>query len=169
MKIITAREQVQMLAPWRTAAHKATCICSACIEAKHKSSAPKGNFREPVLRADIPLDVLKQYSTFNPYEPEDGEPPGQAETRMADYEKTLKTQGWDGFGKLGDPPSYPTLSFGRSGQHAVLNGHHRLWAADRLGLTHVPVEIFRHDDDDWAATYGRPVEPHVSGLLGGAR
>ena len=118
------------------------------------------------VRHDIPIEVLKQYSTFNPYEPEDDDTEEDTAEYMAPYEETLRDEGWDGFGKLDQPPNYPHLSVGRSGLHAVLNGHHRLWAADRLGLTHVPVEITAHDDDDWARQYGMPVEPHVQGLLG---
>jgi hypothetical protein len=148
-RILTAREQHEMLSPWR------------------RLAAPRKKFREP-MHVSVPIDVLKQYSTFNPYEPEDDETAEQSAERMAPYEETLSNEGWDGFGKLDQPPSYPALSVGRSGQHAVLNGHHRLWAADKLGLTHIPVDIYHDDDDDWAQEYGRPVEPHIHGLLGGA-
>lgn len=138
------------------------------LMAKMHRAKPDDDWQKTV-RHDIPIDVLKQYSTFNPYDPEDGEPPTQPAERMRDYEDTLREEGWEGFGKWGQPPNYPHLSVGRSGLHAVLNGHHRLWAADRLGLTHVPVEITQDDDDDWAEMYGRPVEDHVSRLLGDGR
>jgi hypothetical protein len=126
----------------------------------------------PKPDAHLPIEVLKHYSTFNPYEPEEGEHPDQAAQVMKPYEDTLSTHGWEGFGKSrwpaeGIDTNYPILSVGKSGKHAVLNGHHRLWAADKMGMSHVPVDFETGEDDDWAKKYGQPVEPHVSGLLKG--
>ena len=135
------------------------------VSRKAASGYARPKHFKKTTRVSVPIEVLKQYSTFNPYTPEDGESPEQVASYMAGYEDTLKNEGWEGFGKLDQPPSYPVLSVGKSGKHAVLNGHHRLWAADKLGMTHVPVDVVRGEDDEWARKYGMPVEPYMADVL----
>lgn len=54
------------------------------------------------------------------------------------------------------------------GVNGVLgDGHHRLEAANRAGMSHVPVRVSRMNLDDYGPNEVKPIEPELKGWLQG--
>jgi GNAT superfamily N-acetyltransferase len=115
----------------------------------------------------MPIELAKQYlihtgpqthyPSGEPVEEDLQEGNREYQRKMQD---TLTNQGWEGFKNM------PAFTVGSGGRHAVMeDGNHRVWAADALGYTHVPVAVTTHEDPNWAAQYGKRVTPELRQFL----
>ena len=159
-RIVTAREQAEMLSPWHITAGKRGELPGETPRRQRRTSAKPRRFNQDWQHIGgdyFPLDVISHYMDRKgegfgdekaPLYEMNGKPPLSQQITEDGYEKPVEL-----------------CTDGRSGR--VYDGHHRIDVARQLGHTHVPVQVSWRNSSGYGneGAYGNKIEPWLKGWL----